>query len=122
MAEVKNGVLVEKWDLADIKFRCPQLTEKQALKVLDYISENYDSGVGINWGIVDAAAAVISKSESTVTYRQLIELLKNLPEELLDRPAVAFLEDCGDFFEIEKLCFSDNSDNLIVNTPYLYLG
>lgn len=33
MAELKNGVLVEKWDVADIKFRCPTLTDKQVVKI-----------------------------------------------------------------------------------------
>lgn len=43
------------WTTQDVQTQLPSLTDGEAMEVLDYIQENHDANIGINWEIIDMA-------------------------------------------------------------------
>lgn len=57
---MKNKEFIEiKWTVEDVQSVCPELTDGQAMVVLDYVLKNHDANQGINWGIIEAASELI---------------------------------------------------------------
>lgn len=48
-----------KWNVEDVQTVCPDLTDEQAMIVLDYVLKKHDANVGINWGVIEAASQII---------------------------------------------------------------
>jgi hypothetical protein len=44
-----------KWHIEDVLSVNPNLTEKQASDVLQYVERNHDAEIGINWDVIEIA-------------------------------------------------------------------
>lgn len=44
------------WHIDDVKEIRDDLTEEECREVLQFIKNNHDSNVGVNWGTIEAAA------------------------------------------------------------------
>ena len=48
--------LADDWHIADVLNIREDLTEIEALGVLEFLADNFDANEGINWGVIEAAA------------------------------------------------------------------
>jgi hypothetical protein len=44
------------WDVEDVHGECPDLTDEQAVIVLNHVEDNHDADKGINWNTISSAA------------------------------------------------------------------
>lgn len=47
----KTKIFIE-WDTLDVQYVRPDLTEDEAMKVLLYVKDNHDKGIGINFDVI----------------------------------------------------------------------
>ena len=52
MAQVKDGVLISKWFTDDVFCLDHDLTEEQAIEVLESVAKSFDAESGINWDVI----------------------------------------------------------------------
>jgi hypothetical protein len=45
-----------KWHVEDVQEKRPDLSNEQAIDVLNYIQRNHDANTGINWEVIEYAA------------------------------------------------------------------
>jgi hypothetical protein len=43
------------WNIDDVQSVSPHLSEEQASDVLDFLFENHDANIGINWDVIESA-------------------------------------------------------------------
>jgi len=48
-----------KWVVEDVIEKHPYLTDYEAARVLDYVLENHDANVGINWSVINIAVLIL---------------------------------------------------------------
>lgn len=64
MAKVINRVLTELWTLEDVRSIREDLSEEQALSVLESLAKNYSADTGINWDVLEAEAEYLYPEEN----------------------------------------------------------
>lgn len=64
MAKVINRVLTEVWTIEDVQNTRDDLTDEQALKVLESMAKNYSADTGINWDVLEAEAEYLYPEEN----------------------------------------------------------
>ncbi len=47
------------WDIDDILSVRPHLSPHQASQVLDFLEENHDASVGINWEVIEVVSDML---------------------------------------------------------------
>lgn len=52
------------WNIDDVLDRHPELTKKQASKVLEIMEDSHDCNVGINWEFIDACVDEMLEEEA----------------------------------------------------------
>jgi len=51
LAQMENGTyyLADNWHIEDVQSLRPDLTDEQAVEVLEAVADNFDAGLGITW-------------------------------------------------------------------------
>jgi hypothetical protein len=60
----KTKTLQDPWHVDDVLNQRPDLNEEEACIVLEHIANNFDANLGINWDVIDSAAANIFPEEN----------------------------------------------------------
>jgi len=51
--QIQEGTAIAKvWTIGDVKRLAPDLTDEEAMNVLQRVDENYNEDVGINWDVI----------------------------------------------------------------------
>ena len=65
MPKVINRVLTEVWTTGDVQSIRDDLSDAQALRVLESLAINYSSDTGINWDVLEAEAEYLYPEEGS---------------------------------------------------------
>ena len=51
--QIQEGTAIAKvWTIGDVKRLAPDLTDEEAMTVLNRVDENFDEAIGINWDVI----------------------------------------------------------------------
>ena len=56
MAQVENKELWERWSIEDVRSVSPGISDEDAVRVMEQVSEEFDAEIGINWGVIKECA------------------------------------------------------------------
>lgn len=55
---MKNTITIS-WSIGDVQALNPNVTDKKARKVLEFLKHNHDASIGINWEVIDCAISYL---------------------------------------------------------------
>jgi hypothetical protein len=56
LKETLTDFIAIKWQVEDVQSVRPDLSDDEAYEVLEYLEDNHDANIGINWEVIEYAA------------------------------------------------------------------